>query len=400
MVTPRYCGAAVILLALMCLGGRPEAVAPESRTPKPEPIPILPAEEVWTTQFEAPPAANAWMDDERVYVPLRVQGLRVVSRKTGELLWRNGVDLSHPPLAVDGHLLLALPDEIRAVDPATGRTEWSSPLTGRLAASLTTSGGLVILISEAGEAIALRADDGQIAWRHALGSAASHAPASHPPNIVVFTLANGRVLALDGRTGKEIWQRSLPGSLSAPAMARDRVLVGSTNNFFYALDMKSGAERWRWRTGGDVVGAAAAGERVYFVSLDNVLRAVNRDNGNQLWKAAIPSRPSAPPVAFDDVVVLTGVAPRVDAYNARTGAALGSFTAPTDLEGVPLIDTTPAPFEVAIVALMRDGRLSAMRPTGLMFPDPPLAPLLKLPGRELQPDRLPRTPNRPRPTTK
>ena len=323
------------------------------------------------------------MDDDRVYVPLRVQGLRVLSRKTGDLLWRSPVDLSHPPLGVGGRLVLALPDEVRGVDAATGRTHWSRKMAERLTGPLSVDEDRVLLLGDSGDVTAVRAGDGDVVWRRELGAVARHAPAMLPPHTIVLTLADARVVALDSRSGDVIWQRSLPGSLSAPAAAPDRVLVGSTNNFFYALDAESGAERWRWRTGGDVVGAAAAGERVYFVSLDNVLRAVNRDNGNQLWKAAIPSRPSAPPVAFDDVVVLMGVAARVDAFNGKTGAALGTFSAPTDLEGVPLIDTTPIPFEVAIIALTRDGRISALRPTGLMFPDPPLAPFLKLPGREL-----------------
>jgi outer membrane protein assembly factor BamB len=376
-VTPRCCGGSVILLALFTLGARP---LPKL---KPEPIPILPAEEVWAVQFDAAPAANAWMDDERVYVGFQVEGVRALTRRTGDILWEEPFDITQPPLTVQDRLLVALPDQIRALDPRTGRELWSRPLVRPVAVPMIAVAGAALLIDDAGSLIALRPTDGEELWRKPLGTFCRHAPAVLGDTAVVLTLEDGRVLALDTTRGDPLWERRPGGALSAPAAARDRVLVGTSNNEFFALDARSGKERWRWRTGGDVVGAAAAGDRVYFVSLDNILRAVDRDSGNQLWKAAISSRPAAPPVAFDDVVVLAAVAPRVDAWNARTGAALGTLTAPTDLAGVPLIDTTPRPFEVAIVALTRDGRLMALRPTGLMFPDPPLLPLLKLPGREL-----------------
>jgi outer membrane protein assembly factor BamB len=338
---------------------------------------------VWVKTLDAPPSAAGAMDAERVYVPLDGGGVRAFSRDSGELVWSEPADTRWPLVLGGDVLFTALPDEIRGRVPATGALRWSHRLGGEMSGPLAWLAGLILAPTKTGEVIALRDGDGSVAWRRALGAPSSHRAAWLAPNTAVLTLADARVVALDARTGDVIWEQSLPGTLSAPAIARDRVLVGSTNNFFYALDAESGDERWRWRTGGDVIGAAAAGDRVYFVSLDNVLRAVNRDNGNQLWKAAVPTRPSAPPIAFDDVVVLTGVAPRVDAYNGRTGAALGTFSAATDLEGAPLIDVAPKPYEVAIVALTRDGRLSGLRPTGLMFPDPPLVPLLKLPGREL-----------------
>jgi outer membrane protein assembly factor BamB len=397
VVTPRYCGGVVLLLALFNLGARP--VQPDEKDREPQPVPILPAEEVWSTTFDGTPAANAWMDDQRVYVGLRIRGLRAVSRATGEQVWAGSVDITHPPLAIDDQLVIALPDELRALDPLTGTTRWARRLPKQLGAPLAGSGGRVFAADHAGNLVALRAADGEATWRHSFGAVCSRQPIVAAANLLVIALADRRVIALDTETGQIRWERSLPGTVSALAAARDRVLVGSTDNFLYALDPESGDERWRWRTGGDVVGAAAAGERVYFVSLDNVLRAVNRGNGNQLWKAAVPTRPSAPPIAFDDVVVLSGVAPRVDAYNGRTGAPLGTFTAHTELAGAPLIDVTPTPFEVAIVALAKDGRLTALRPTGLMFPDPPLGPLLRLPGRELPREPRPSIPNAQPPTT-
>jgi outer membrane protein assembly factor BamB len=375
------------------LGASPDATAGlqtrETRLP-PEPTPILPAEPAWAVTLEAPPSAGAAMDTERVYVPVQGSGVRAFSRATGELLWAESAGTRWAPLVSDGRLFIVLPDGIRAMEAATGHSLWNYSLDRPVSALPVAHGARLLVPTEAGDIIALAVADGTVSWTRPLGSPTRH-PMAVQDSTVATALADGRVIALDADTGELLWERSLPGTLSAPATARDRVFVGSTNNFFYALDAGSGREVWRWRTGGDVVGAAATDDRVYFVSLDNILRAVNRDNGNQRWKADIPTRPSAPPVAVGDVVVLTGVAPRLDGFVGRTGAVLGNYTAPTDLQGVPAIDPNLQPFQVAIVSLTRDGRVTALRPTRMMLPDPPLAPLLELPGRELPPERLPRT---------
>jgi outer membrane protein assembly factor BamB len=381
----------VSLLVVFTLGDSPEA---KEKLPPPGPTAILPAIEVWNRQFEVPPSVGGSMDAERVYVPLRDRGFQALSRKTGSVVWTEAADLAQPPHLEGDLLIVALPGTLRGLDPRTGTPQWSQTLPRPLAAPLASAGDVVLALTDASEVIAFRPATGDVVWRKALGGTSRSSPAFLAPSLIAVTLTDGRVLALDAKTGNVEWEQKLPGSLSAPAVGRDRVFVGSTNNFFYALNAKSGREEWKWRTGGDVTGVAVDKDRVYFVSLDNVLRAVNRGNGNQLWKIAIPTRPAVAPIAFDDVVVLTGVAPQVDAYNGKTGAVLGSLTASAELEGPALIDPEPKPFEVAVITLTRDGRVSGLRPTALTFPDPPLGPLLKLPGRELLPDRLPR-PSRP-----
>src|SRR5438132_5971 len=73
--------------------------------------------------------------------------------------------------------------------------------------------------------------------------------------LLVLTLDGGRVVALNLTTGEPLWEEMLPGTLSPPALAKDRVLIGSTNNFLYALEAGNGRIAWKWRTGGDVIGA-------------------------------------------------------------------------------------------------------------------------------------------------
>jgi outer membrane protein assembly factor BamB len=339
--------------------------------------------------MNAPPAATGVMDDERVYVPVQGGGLRAFARETGEPIWNAVVETNWPPVAGGMYLFIGSPGRVVAVDAATGDQQWARPLSADCSAPLLLAGDTIVAATESGEVLALRIEDGGVLWTRQLGSRTRHTLGRlAAPDAVVLVLDDDRIIVLEAKSGAVVWERSLPGTLSAPATSRDRVFVGSTNNFLYALDADSGDEAWRWRTGGDVVGAAAAGDRVYFVSLDNILRGVNRGNGNQQWKAQIPTRPSAPPIAIGDVVMMVGVAPRLDGFVGKTGAVLGSYTETSDLVGAPAIDENLQPFRVAMTVFTRDGRITALHPTRMLMPDPPLVPLLKLPGRELPPERL------------
>lgn len=340
------------------------------------------------------------MDAHRIYVPLQGGGVRALARETGATVWSQAVITTRPPAVGDGMLVVARSDALAAYDAATGDETWTALPGVTLSAPPAWTGDRFVVSTAAAEIIALRPADGEILWQRRLGSPTQHLPALLDETAIVMTLDDGRVVALKGQTGEPVWERRLEGALSAPATARDRVFVGSTNNYFYALDGDTGNRAWRWRTGGDVVGAAATDDRVYFASLDNLLRAVNRGNGNQQWKAAMQTRPSAPPMVVGDVVLVAGVAPRLSGYAGKTGAALEGYTAPADLQGVPLVDAVLRPFRVAIVALMRDGRVEALRPRSMLFPDPPLVPFGTLPGRELPPERLFSTPDSQFPTHK
>src|SRR5215216_7567322 len=110
------------------------------------------------------------MDEERVYVGLRVRGIRALSRETGDPLWQEAVDITHPPLAVDDRLLIALPSEVRALDPRTGLMRWSRPLQRPLAAEMVAADGAALLADDAGLLVAIRARDGQELWRRSLGA--------------------------------------------------------------------------------------------------------------------------------------------------------------------------------------------------------------------------------------
>jgi outer membrane protein assembly factor BamB len=365
--------------------------APRPKKLPPEPAPLLPAEQAWMFMLDMPPSAAGAMDEDRIYVPVQGGTVRAFERETGKEVWMAPVEGAWPPAIGGGRVYVAGRDTLTALDAATGDELWVQRLEQPHTIAPAWNTGWLITSSDAGEAIAIRADDGEIVWRRSLGAASRHAALATASSLLILALDGGRVVALNLMTGETLWEETLPGTLSAPALAKDRVFIGTTNNFLYALDPEDGRVVWKWRTGGDVIGAAVDANIVYVASLDNILRAVNRNNGNQRWKTEIPTRPSVPPIAFGDIVVLAGVAPQLDSFVGKTGAVQGNYRAPSDLQGAPLIDRTLTPYRVGIVVITRDGTMIGLRPVQMMLRDPALVPLVApLPGKALPRERLAR----------
>lgn len=354
---------------------------------KPPPTPLLPADPAWSIKLGSSPSAAPIMDDDHVYVALRENTLVAIHRESGVFIWIWAGDTVLSMAAGGGDLYVVTAGGLRALDAATGYERWTTPIGARVTAPIIWEHGLVILVVEPGELLGVRGLDGRSVWRRPLGATTTHPPAAGSDGALYLSLSDGRVAALSLDTGELLWERTLQGTLSPPAVARDRVFVGSTDNFFYAFNAGTGRDEWKWRNGGDVIGAAVDGEMVYFASLDNILRAVNRGNGNQRWRKPTGTRPVLPPSAFRGVVVVPGLMPALTVFVSETGTVLGTHAAPGDLAGPPLVDPAVRPFRVAFVTVTREGLVDAFRPAGLMFREAAAVPVSALPGRGLARER-------------
>jgi outer membrane protein assembly factor BamB len=137
-----------------------------------------------------------------------------------------------PPVAAAGLVLVAQPDRHRvvALDAKTGQMRWDFTADGRVDTPPTLAGGLCLLGTRNGTVYALRAKDGQLAWRlHvapederivAFGQVESPWPAAGSVLVVGDTayvaagrhpLAYGgiRILALDTATGGVQWVNTI-----------------------------------------------------------------------------------------------------------------------------------------------------------------------------------------------
>jgi outer membrane protein assembly factor BamB len=366
------------------LGFCPHDANGGQRPKKLEPFvtPVLPAETAWQVALAFPPSAAAAMDELRAYIPLDGEHFAAIDRETGATAWTMDIESAWPPLVHDGVVYIAASDELHALDAATGKRLWRVLLPRGAMAPMAMTAGALIVLSAPDSALAFKTSDGSLLWSRSLGGKSGRASMAVNVTDIYVSLVD-RLVRIASSDGSIRWDRTLPGEIASTAVARDRVFAGSTSNEIYALDPDRGRLAWRFRFGGDVVGIAAGADLVFVVSLDNLVCALNRGNGNQIWKRPLTTRPVAAPQVFDGVVAVAG-ADSVATFNSKTGVPIGTFDAPNLLRGPPLVDPTPAPFAVSILAITRDGRAMGLRPAEMMFREKVVEPFAALPGRPLQ----------------
>jgi outer membrane protein assembly factor BamB len=349
--------------------------------------PVLPAEQAWQVPLPFPPSAAAAKDDSRVYIPLDGEHFAAIDRETGATVWTVDIESAWPPLVYDGVVYLAASDELHALDAASGTHRWRVTLPRGAMAPMAMTPAALIVLAAPDSVLAFKTSDGSLMWSRSLGGRSGRVSMAVNETGVYVSLVD-RLVRVALADGAIRWDRTLPGEIASTALARDRVFAGSTSNEIYALDPDRGRLAWRFRFGGDVVGIATTDDLVFVVSLDNLVRALNRSNGNQVWKRPLITRPVAAPQVFDGVVAGAG-AESVATVKSNTGAPIGTFDAPNLLRGQPLVDATPAPFAVSILAITRDGRAIGLRPVEMLFRERPVEPFTALPGRPLQKETSP-----------
>jgi outer membrane protein assembly factor BamB len=202
----------------------------QPRRAPPDPLPLLPAEQAWLVVVGTPTSAGGAMDDRHVYVPLQNGDLLALARETGQTIWTRPLQTAFPPVARDGVVYVATPEELHALDASTGDTRWRVTLDAPIGAPLAVDSGWLIAVAADGVTTAYRAADGEAVWEQQMGARPRSGAVFGEGDWLYMTLADGRVGALKLLNGEVAWETRLPGALSVPCAIGDRVFVGSDDN--------------------------------------------------------------------------------------------------------------------------------------------------------------------------
>ena len=122
------------------------------------------------------------------------------------------------------------------------------------------------------------------AWSAQLGSAGSLPLGIHVQgSTVTLASADGTVMAVDARTGSDLWRTRLNMPLTSGVGSDGKwTAVVSQGNELVVL--QAGREKWRETIPAQVFTAPlVAGERVFVLAADRTLLAFDADSGRRLW---------------------------------------------------------------------------------------------------------------------
>lgn len=154
------------------------------------------------------------------------------------------------PAVVDGVVYGASHDgRVVALNAQTGRQIWSVKTKLPLSAGPEVGAGIVVLGSSDGDLIALAAADGKERWRISVKSEILARPLVAYDLVVVRTV-DGHVEAVSITDGARRWvvdeqvpRLTLRGT-APPVLAGDRIIAGFDNGRVLAIDVRSGEVLW------------------------------------------------------------------------------------------------------------------------------------------------------------
>jgi outer membrane protein assembly factor BamB len=274
------------------------------------------------------------IDQDALYVTNGYAEVLALKADKGQEYWRTRLSAparSAPSVLDDRVFVMTIDGQIHALNAIDGKILWSYRGLASGAGVLGTASpavnrDLVIAPFSSGEIVALRVENGSVAWSDNLappvrfGGLFSLGDIRALPimdNGLVFAMSyGGRLVALDERTGARVWQRDIGGA-DTPWIAGDNIFVLTKDAQLFALDRTSGGMRWRldlpryddpvskdnpvlWS------GPVLAGGRLMVVRTDGQVYDINPETGNVLGDWDVGATLATPLVVADETLYALG----------------------------------------------------------------------------------------------
>jgi len=243
-----------------------------------------------------------------------------IDPQQGRILWQrslSSVMLGHP-VRIGDDILVQTGDNSLYRISSKGEKRWSfSGTLAGLSMHLTPSplviGGVIYASMNNGDAVAVRADSGDLIWRRqllldndAVVLGELKAPLADPvvvAGVLIVSFYQGNVVALSARDGQQLWQRKI-SLKSAPVIHNNRLFAATAGGAVIELDPASGVTLWKQKlAAGELVGPVIWHKKMYVADDRGQVFALTF-KGKIVGSIELPGRVDRSPVATPDGLLL------------------------------------------------------------------------------------------------
>lgn len=282
-------------------------------------------------------------------------------------------------IAVDGGRIFATTGfgETMALDAGSGEILWRQNMGAPFRAAPAVSGGVVVSVTRDNRAFGFDAAAGELLWRVAGASTEAGLLGGASPaitgNVALVPFSSGEVVAIEARTGRRAWTAVLGGgrrglarsSISDvtgdPVVAGQLVLAANQSGRIAAIEGRTGRRVWT-RSIGSAAPLWVAGDSVFFVSDASDLMRLSVSTGATIWSTPLPAFEDpedsedpinySGPVLVEGRVLVTSSLGEILAFDgvqgrevARTELGSGSVTGPVVAGGTLFVLTDEGTLE-------------------------------------------------------
>lgn len=242
------------------------------------------------------------IDGDVIYVAAAEGEVRAVDRKRGSTLWRQELDLglSGGVGHYEDSLFLGTSDGlVLRLDANTGETLWTSEVSGEVLAAPQGNGRVVVVQSYDGRLYGFDYQSGEQLWRYDSNLPVLTIRGTSTPvldgGVVYAGFATGRVLAFDAQDGTVRWEArvAIPQGRSeierivdvdgTMALAGTELYVASYQGRMAALDTRTGRKIWQ-RNVSSFYGVSQGFGNVYITEESGAVTAFLRNGQGIRWE--------------------------------------------------------------------------------------------------------------------